>query len=207
MKLAVSADSASGLPLHLMSGTSDTAGLAPLAAEALRVWDALGLELGGAAVVPAGTPWSAVFVEVATWYGAIPVIVSAATSPAGADSGAGELGTAVEPLRRQLAQFPAVYAVELTGRAETVDLLLEAIPNRSRVMFAGPARDLFTIDYYINVHRKGLHLASTVLAPRSATSAAEANRRPIERASRLLADRDRVQAFQAAVQESGLGEQ
>jgi hypothetical protein len=205
MKLAVSTDPASGLPVHGMGGTSETADLAPLAAEALRVWDSLSLELGGAAVVPAGTPWSAAFVEVAAWYGAIPVIISAASST-GADGGAGELGIAVEPLRRQLAQFPAVYAVELTGRAETVDLLLEALPNRSRVMFAGPAGDLFTIDYYINVHRKGLHLASTVLAPRFASSAGETNGRLIERASRLLADRDRVQAFQAAVQGSGVGE-
>jgi hypothetical protein len=178
-----------------VSGTvADAVSLVPLVSEALRVWDTLRLELGVAALITGPSPWTKLFAEVATWYGAFPLVVAP-----GGDSGEGSGSDQVQQLRDKLSAYAAVGAVELSGRADAVDLLLETIPQESAVMFAGPSRDPFTIDYYVNVHRKGLYLASTVLSPSRARTGDETSLRLVDRASRLLASGTRLQACAAAV--------
>jgi hypothetical protein len=174
--------------------SSETALMVPLVAEALRAWDLLQLELGAAAVVTAGLPWAPVFELTASWYGGFPVLVGTRDrKPEPFDS------EAVARLSRTLGEHPAVCAVELTGRSEIVDAVLETVPSSARVLFAGPRCDRFTIDYYVNVHRKGLHLSSTVLSPGRLFAAGRADRGLADRAIRLLMSPARAQACHAAV--------
>jgi hypothetical protein len=179
----------------------DAVSLAPLVAEALRVWDTLRLELGDAALITAPSPWAGLLAEVASWYGAFPIVVSLTQD--GGDRGGSEQ---VQQLRDRLSGFPAVRAVEVSGRADAVDLLLETVPHETAVMFAGPSREPFTIDYYVNVHRKGLFLASTVLSARRARPVDAASAHIAERASRLLASGARLQSLAAAVDPALLNE-
>ena len=136
--------------------------LVPVVAEALRAWDLTNPELGTTAIVTGASPWSALMHTVAAWYGAWPALLGRSLDgePRSTADG-GSLGA----LTRALAEAPAVCAMELTGRSDMVDLLLEAVPRYSSVLFAGPRADRLTIDYYVNVHRKGLNLSSTVLSP------------------------------------------
>ena len=50
--------------------------------------------------------------------------------------------------------------MELSGRAEVLDILLEMMPRWSRLLLAGPAGQPVTIDFYKNVHRKGAVIAA-----------------------------------------------
>lgn len=179
----------------------DAVALAPLVSEALRVWDALRLELGDAALITAPSPWTSVLAEVASWYGAFPIVVSPVQD--GGDRGGPEQ---VQQLRDRLSGYPAVRAVEVSGRADAVDLLLETVPHETAVMFAGPSREPFTIDYYVNVHRKGLYLASTVLSARRARTSDQASAQLADRANRLLAGGTRLQGLAAVVDAALLNE-
>lgn len=180
-----------GRALEIPADTSSEAALAaPLVAEALRAWDLLGLELGAAAVVTDGLPWSPLVASVARCYGAIPTV-------AGGNATGGERilawdAESVAAFAKTLKPYPAVCAIELSGRADSVDLLLEAVPRDTRMLFAGPGQDRLTIDYYVNVHRKGLHLSSTVLSARQAFSGAASDQHRVQRALRLLASPTRA---------------
>lgn len=173
----------------------------PFVAEVLRVWDALGLELGTAALITEAEPWAPLAALAAGWYGATPLIVGSAGPP---DSSS-QVGSAdderVIRLRSALAEHPAVCALELTGRAAAVDLVLEAVPRFSRVVFAGAAAEPLTIDFYANVHRKGVLLASTVLSSSRALEAQQSGgtASTLARASRLLERPDRAAACRAAL--------
>jgi hypothetical protein len=172
-------------------------------AEALAVWDALALEIGETAVVTDGHPWSRLCALVASWYGTLPVIF--VTDGRDGPEGSSTLRTddssaAVKKLEAALGDKPGVAALDLSGRADHVDLLFEALPRFSRLMLAGPSRDTFTIDFYVNVHRRGLRLLSRVLDPdavmrdRTAPSAEY-----LARAGRLLANPRLNEACHAAV--------
>lgn len=184
---------------------ADTALLVPLLGEALRAWDLLSLEMGTAAVVTQGLPWSPLFALVARWYGAVPLVVGSAGEGDQAGAIVASDVDAVARFAKTLSEFPAVAAIELSGRADTVDLLLEAVPRYARVLFAGPRHDRLTIDYYVNVHRKGMHLASTVLSSMRMFSGGEANAHLVRRACRLLANRARAAACKEAVDRAAVG--
>jgi hypothetical protein len=169
--------------------SNETAMMIPMLAEAMRAWELMQLEVGAAAVVTPGSRWSPLLELLATWYGARPVSLGTAMG----DS------EAVSALAATLARFPVVCVAELTGRADVVDMILESVPASSRVLFAGPRIDRFTIDYYVNVHRKGLHLASTVLAASRAFSPALRDPSILERAGRLLLSPTRAAACHAAL--------
>ena len=191
----ITGDPAAFVPLP--DSTSPEIGMMiPLVVEALRVWDSLQLEIGAAAIVTQARPWAALFEVVATWYGAFPIRVG----PGGIDGPSGGEGDAVAVLAKTLARYPLVCAVELTGRADVVDVVLEAIPASSRVCFAGPRQDRFTIDYYVNVHRKGLLLGSTHLASVRLFVAEHRDPAIVARASRLLASPARAEACRAAIE-------
>ena len=114
-------------------------------------------------------------------------------------------------LRERLGGCSGVAALELSGRADVVDSMLEAIPRFTRLGMFGAKRESLTIDYYVNVHRKGLEMVSGVLDPFAAlTRQSERALEDIARASRLLhvsarADECRV-AMAAAGPWSGSGD-
>jgi threonine dehydrogenase-like Zn-dependent dehydrogenase len=173
--------------------------LVPAVAASLAVWDRLGLSIGETVVITAGHRWSRVAALVATWYGAVPVILhSNDTLPL--PPGVTRL-TVDDPadrariLANQLRESPAVVAADFSGRADAVDLLLEAVPPMSRLMLAGTSGEPLTIDYYINVHRKGLHLLSVVFDDLAATGDADYR----ARAERLLARSERADACRAII--------
>jgi threonine dehydrogenase-like Zn-dependent dehydrogenase len=176
---------------------ADAAVLLPFLAEALRAWDLLDLEIGSAAVVTQGSPWSGVLAAVARCYGGVPVLVGGARAEGDSTIDVSD-ADAVAKFAATLSAFPAVCGVELSGRAEAVDLLLEAAPPYAHVLFAGPRGDRLTIDYYVNVHRKGMHLKSTVLSPARVLTADRADRQLTERACRLLSNARHAAAFREA---------
>jgi NADPH:quinone reductase-like Zn-dependent oxidoreductase len=180
--------------------------LVPAVAASLALWDRLGLSLGETVVITAGHRWSRVAALVATWYGAVPVIMHANDAlplPAGVTRlHIEDPSDPARALATQLRDAPAVVAADLSGRADAVDLLLEALPPMSRLMLAGTAGEPLTIDYYINVHRKGLHLVSGVfedLVTRRADDDADYR----ARAERLLARQDRADACRAIIGAQG----
>jgi hypothetical protein len=168
-------------------------------AASLALWDRLGLSLGETVVITAGHRWSRVAALVATWYGAVPVILhsnDALPLPPGVTRlQVDDPADRARVLAAQLRDAPAVVAADLSGRADTVDLLLEALPPMSRLLLAGSAGELLTIDYYVNVHRKGLHLMSGVFEDLAAPGGADYR----TRAERLLARPDRVAAGLAVI--------
>ncbi len=169
-------------------------------AASLRMWDRLHLSLGEAVVITAGHRWSNLAAVVATWYGAVPVIVHS-NDPRPLPPGVTRLETPdpadrARALASQLKGLPVVVAADLSGRADAVDMLLEAIPPMSRLMLAGAAGEHLTIDYYVNVHRKGLHLLSCVFdADLSGAGFGDY----IQRAERLLVRKDRAEACRTAL--------
>jgi hypothetical protein len=170
--------------------------LVPHVAEALRAWEMVGLELGSAAIVTRAAPWSALLAAVATWYGAVPLVVGNGSN----DDAIGSTDVdGVGRLRETLAGFARVGAVEVSGRADAVDLLLEAIPRYAGVLFAGPRVERFTIDYYVNVHRKSIILSATILDPMRIFSGCAADGGRAARAVRLLTDPRRAAAVRALV--------
>jgi threonine dehydrogenase-like Zn-dependent dehydrogenase len=123
-------------------------------ARALWAWEELGLELGETALISGEGPMARMVALAASCRGACPVVLvgSAAQGLPGAEELAGRAGVA---------------AVDLTGRSETVDALLEALPHGARLMLAGHESEPQTIDYYNNIHRKGVHLLCRRLQTRS----------------------------------------
>ena len=176
---------------------ADAAVLLPFLAEALRAWDLLDLEIGSAAVVTQGSPWSGLLAAAARCYGAVPVLVGGAGTEGGSAIDVTD-ADAVTRFAATLSGFPAVCVVELSGRAEVVDVVLEAVPLYARVLFAGPRGDRLTIDYYVNVHRKGMHLKSTVLSPGRFLNVDGADRQLTRRACRLLTNARHAAAFREA---------
>jgi threonine dehydrogenase-like Zn-dependent dehydrogenase len=176
---------------------ADAAVFLPFLAEALRAWDLLDLEIGSAAVVTQGSPWSGLLAAAARCYGAVPVLVGSAGAAGGSAIDVADVD-AVTRFAATLSGFPAVCVVELSGRAEVVDVVLEAVPLYARVLFAGPRGDRLTIDYYVNVHRKGMHLKSTVLSPGRLLNVDQADRQRTRRACRLLANTRYAAAFREA---------
>ena len=170
---------------------AELAVLLPFVTEALRAWDLLDLEIGSAAIITDGSPWSGLVAAAARCYGAVPISVGGSRTAGAAIADADALAR----LAATLGAYPAVCGVELSGRADVVDLVFEAVPRDARVLMAGPAGERLTIDYYVNVHRKGMHLKSTVLSPGRLLRAEESDRRRASRACRLLVNPQRSAAF------------
>ncbi len=169
----------------------------------LWLWDTLGLELGEGAVVTDGHPWSRAAALVAVWYGAHPVLLvtPGETLPAGVTPfrAADDPAEAVKALAGLLQPRPGVAIAELSGRADLVDLVFEGIPPGARVMLGGAAVERLTIDFYVNVHRKGILLASALFEPEAAPAPGWNASAYAERASRILADAARAAALGEAL--------
>ncbi|MEQ1794005.1 MAG: hypothetical protein ABL970_07415 [Nitrospira sp.] len=159
------------IPVPNSLGSDEALRALPLAM-ALYVWDRLQLELGEAAVYTEGDCFTDLVGQVAIWRGGCPVI------RLGIDSGRASLSMeeqqlmsdqeeALRQLRKRIQDKPGFAAVDLSGRPETIDLLLEVAPQWGRVMLAGRTRQPLTVDFYNNVHRKGVLLLSGIFDPAS----------------------------------------
>lgn len=171
--------------------------LVPALATALALWERVGLELGEAAATTAGHPLSRLVADLAQRRGAVPSVM---LGPAG---DASEAADGIQPIdwtdpddaTRQLTQIvgkaPGFAAVDLSGRAEIIDVLLEVMPRFGRLVLAGPPGTPTTVDFYKNVHRKGVVIASTPLEPSAVVSETEGRdiRAQIPRATAILSNR------------------
>jgi threonine dehydrogenase-like Zn-dependent dehydrogenase len=148
--------------------------LVPPLASALAIWETLQLELGDAAVWTTGAPLSALVGQVALWRGACPgIALGSATNTQERHAAhvdwidGSDQESAAASLAAAVASRPGFAAVDLSGHAEVIDVLLEAIPRWGRLLLAGPAGAPVTIDFYKNVHRKGIVMATTTVEPAS----------------------------------------
>ena len=175
------------------------AGAARLA-RMLEVWDRLGLELGEAAVVSGSGPAADGYAWAAALFGAAPVLrLGQGAEGVGRFVPSGDEEVRVATLRGLLPEGVPVAAVELSGHAEAVDLLLEALPTFGRIALAGRAAVPLTVDYYNNFHRKGLRVLGFELGADGLGPPDGSGTDPhwLERARRLLADPGRPGVFHA----------
>jgi hypothetical protein len=171
-----------------------TALLAPPLALALWSWDRLNLELGELAIYTEGSPFSPLVAQAALWRGGCPVIGLASgesrVAPPGVDFvSLSDPEVTGRELRARIAATPGFAAVDLSGRPDVIDVLFEVMPRWGRMMLAGSTRDRLTIDFYNNVHRKGMLLLTGVFDPARAFDEpwGEAF---LQRACRLLENRE-----------------
>lgn len=149
---------------------ADAALMAPPLALCLWAWESLGLELGEAAVYTDGCPLAGLIGRVARWRGGLPIVkvVEGGDAPVadGPDTTIAARGDAAGvELASAVRERPGVAAVDLTGRPDMVDLLLESLPKWSRLMLAGRVREPLTMDLYRNVHLKGTSLIFSRFEP------------------------------------------
>jgi hypothetical protein len=188
----------------------DVEALVPMVATALGLWDSLRLEIGEAAVLSGDHRYAGLIALTAIWHGAVPVLqlcTNAAAVPAGVEPiSCGDPRDAIRVLSRRLARCPGVAAVDLTGRAESVDVLLASLPRFARLLLTGSAAEPLTIDFYANVHRKGLELRSGLLQPLSSEAPMhQPSGQWSARASRLLLNPKRAADCMAAIGRAGAG--
>lgn len=174
------------------------AAVEPYLAAAVGAWQELGLDLGETALVSGDGIQARMLCLAALWHGACPVVRLDSKDPdiAGVDHcrlPEDDPDPALEALAKRLAAAPAVAAVDLTGRAVVVDALFEVLPGYARLMLAGSGGEPLTIDYYNNIHRKGI----TVLARRIDSGSGLDGSMP-ERVRALLACPERARAAVAA---------
>ena len=147
--------------------------LVPPLASALAVWESLHLELGDAAVWTTGAPLSDLIGQAALWRGAATSIALGDTASMAAELAVphtervdwSDQDSAAARFEKLIAGRPGFAGVDLSGRADVIDIFLEVIPRFGRLLLAGPAGDPVTIDFYKNVHRKGIVLAATTVEP------------------------------------------
>lgn len=161
-------DAGSCVPLPPCEEVEDILLIAPTAA-LLAAWRTLNLELGDAAVWTGDSNLSRLAGHLALSGGACPGIQLAGCLSTGPRRGDFEVvdwddpEQAMSALARIVSGRPGFAALELTGRAEVIDILLEIIPRWGRLFLAGPAGQPVTLDFYKNIHRKGVVLSSETL--------------------------------------------
>jgi threonine dehydrogenase-like Zn-dependent dehydrogenase len=181
------------------------AALIPLLAVALAVVELLEVEIGDCCVVAGDSDVAKITALAASWAGALPVILvsrsGAPVLPEIRSIQVGDMEATITSLTAELRDHPGVVAVDLSGVAEMADMLLQSMPMFSRVVLGGEARQPLTIDFYTNVHRKGLILHSTTLDEAAAIAPAWAGDtgRRFSRALALLSRPGRVSECRAAI--------
>ena len=177
----------------------------PPLAVAVEAWQELGLELGETAVVSGEGLMADLFCLAALWSGACPVIRLGSRNDSIPGTRcwtvpADDPEPALEQLASRLADAPAVAAVELTGTAVAADILFETIPVYSRLLLAGAAGEPLTIDYYNNIHRKGITVLARSIDP--VPEVCDETDPMVRRARALVASPERMQAALDACRES-----
>lgn len=146
--------------------TPQKAVLLPPLIFALRVWERLGLELGEAAIYTAGSSLSSIIGQVAAWRGAIPVIQLGKEEENDSNLNPVEfiatddVEGSIRLLSKRIKNKPGLAVVELSGNPEIIDIILEIIPKWGRIMCASHSGSPLTIDFYNNIHRKGVTVQS-----------------------------------------------
>ena len=175
----------------------DAALAAPILATMLAVWEELHLELGEIAVVTGDGVHSSMAGVAATICGALPVVhlgrqVASHGELHRISVRSDESEACLDRLRGIMCDGYGVAAVELSGQAGVLDLLLESLPRYSRLMLAGSRSQPATIDYYNNIHRKGVFVLTRDLEPAAhlGTTPGKGMEDYLRRAFILLEDRD-----------------
>ncbi|MBI4524215.1 MAG: hypothetical protein HY695_10440 [Deltaproteobacteria bacterium] len=179
---------------------ADVAILAPPLALVLWIWEKLALELGEIAVYSEGTPFSALVGRVAWWRGGCPVIGIGTNQRQEFGAKVETLGledpeALISELKQRVKDKAGFAAVDLSGCPEVIDVLLEVLPPRGRLMLAGPKNRPLTIDFYNNIHRKGARLYATVFDPALIFDDPCEFSFPLQRAYRILQDGTRLRTL------------
>jgi hypothetical protein len=176
--------------------TAEQALQIPALVWSLWAWDQLHLELGEAALYCVGSPFPHFLGQTAVMHGALPVIqLGAQGSAAGVEAlPVDDAGLLLSELRKRLKKSVGVAAIDLSGKADIADVLFEGLPRSSRLMLAAHRGSPLTIDFYNNVHRKGVLLRTCVSDPLQVIDSAflVTNRAYVVRANRLLARRSEL---------------
>jgi hypothetical protein len=156
--------------LALDSALADDQALqVPALAWALWAWEQLHLELGELAIYCPGSPFDHLLGHAALLQGALPVFQVGAAEfapPAGVEVlSDADAGTLLAELRKRTGKSPGVAAVDVRGKAEITDVLFEGLPRGSRMMLAAYRSSTLNIDFYNNVHRKGVLLRNGLCDP------------------------------------------
>lgn len=171
---------------------SEEALLGPPLAVALSVWDQLHLELGEAAVYTDGNPLSNLVGQVAIWRGGCPVVKLQMDSDGQVQDGVERIDLMMDPdeivnrIKGRIVGKAGVGAVDLSGRPETIEMLLDVMPRWGRLMIAGRTQQLLTVDFYNDVHRKGLLFSCRSLDPSNVFNEEEESRIFLGAAFRIL---------------------
>jgi NADPH:quinone reductase-like Zn-dependent oxidoreductase len=176
--------------------------LVPPLAAALALWDTLQLELGDVAVITSGSVLSPLAAEVALWRGGCPVVTlgpaSVSDNPSTTHIDWSDPEEAGRQLLAAMGERPGFAALELSGRADMMDLLFESIPRWGRLLLAGSAGQPITVDFYKNIHRKGVTVNTAVLEPAALfnPAAGAAARAQVTHAIRILQNAVKLQRCQ-----------
>lgn len=175
-----------------------------LVKRALWIWDKLDLEIGDLAVVTSSDVKGRVLATVAAATGASPVLLvgdswTNASVPNVNCVSVEQFGRLSSSIRKQFRGKPSVAAAECTGRAEVIELLLATLPIFSRVIVAGTSFGPLNIDFYLNLHKKGLILHAIEFDSIFSDSLSSQDEIAYElRASRLLSSRSFLGAYEDA---------
>ena len=128
------------------------------------------LEIGEAAVYTPESPFEHFLGEAALLRGALPVIQLGPSSTYRAPSHAqvldsGESSALLTELKGRLADCVGVAAIDLSGKAEVTDVIFETLPRWGRLLLAAHRPAPINIDFYNNVHRKGIDMRGCSLDP------------------------------------------
>ena len=74
-------------------------------------------------------------------------------------------GVLIGEVRERTKASVGVAAIDLSGKAEITDVLFEGLPRLSRLMLAAYQGAPLNIDFYNNVHRKGVLLRNALCDP------------------------------------------
>jgi hypothetical protein len=167
--------------------------LIPELVVALVMWEHLRLELGETAIVIGDGSLAPLLCQGAIWHGGAPVIhlgdAPIAHSIPGVESLLVEDTDQVLVRLRRIVQPKAGFAaVDISGSPQMLTLLFDLVPVRGRLYLGDPETKPVTIDFYNNVHRKGIQILSSVIDPISLLTSESYARysSQITRAIRLL---------------------
>lgn len=157
------------IPLPDMTHLKETSLLIPLAF-ALWAWERLNLEIGEIALVSGDNAFSCFFAQAARLYGALPVfqLGNDLKDFQGIDNieiNRDEPLATIELLRNRIQDKTGFAAIDLSGKPEIIDVIFEVLPKWGKLMLLKQTKYPLTIDYYNNLHRKGIYMLSYEFNP------------------------------------------
>lgn len=172
--------------------------LVPRLALALLIWEAAGLELGELATYTSGSSFEGLVALVAGWRSgrdALRIDLNDGTAALPPGTRAVDVSTpqrAIEDLHNASREACGFASVVFSRGPEAIEMLLEAMPVWGRLVVATSVTEPATIDFYNNVHRKGVRVIGV---PSTPLAAFDAGRRPtvgrsLRRALRIMNSKD-----------------